>query len=97
MGATASIIVPWFAKQYEQGRDWQDMAWWIHDHLPYSTLYFYPKLCAFNLQWNEVPAQKISTYIAPKGTLLKPLHAPREVLAVRQKRYADFPKLSLIS
>ena len=95
MGATASVVVPWFSEQYEQGRDWQDLAWWIHDHLPYSSLYFFPKLCAFNLQWNEVPDRKISSYIAPKGTLLRTGETPREPLDIRQERYEDFPPLIL--
>ena len=49
MGAMACIVVPWFADQYEKGADWRAMAWWIHDHLPYSSLYFFPKLAAFNI------------------------------------------------
>ena len=34
MGATTCIVIPWFADQYERGRDWRDLAWWVHDHLP---------------------------------------------------------------
>lgn len=72
MGATASIVVPAFAKLYNQGMSWTQLAWWIHDHLPYSTLFFFPKNAAFNIQWHEVPARKIQSYVAPKGTLTKP-------------------------
>lgn len=95
MGATATVVVPWFADQYEKGRDWQDMAWWIHDHLPYASLYFFPKLCAFNLQWSQNPIRKISSYIAPKGTLLRAGDQPTEPLTMRQHRYSDFPVLRL--
>lgn len=28
MGATVSIVVPWFADQSSAGRDWRDLAWW---------------------------------------------------------------------
>ena len=72
MGATACIVVPWFAERYEKGADWRSMAWWIHDHLPYSSLYFFPKRAAFNIQWREEPERIIKSYIEPVGTLTKP-------------------------
>lgn len=72
MGATACIVVPWFADRYENGADWQSLAWWIHDHLPYSSVYFFPKLAAFNLQWREQPERRIDSYISPRGCLTKP-------------------------
>src|ERR1044072_7829450 len=49
MGEGACGVVPWFADRYRGGADWRAMAWWIHDHLPYGQLEFYPKLCAFNI------------------------------------------------
>lgn len=91
MGAGASIVVPWFADRYAQGRDWRDLAWWVHDHLPYSEMWFFPKLAAFNLTWREVPRRRISSYIAPKGTLLAPGADPDEAPERRAARYADFP------
>lgn len=72
MGATACIVVPWFADRYEQGTDWRAMAWWIHDHLPYSTLCFFPRLAAFNIQWHERPKRRIDSFVEPKGCLTKP-------------------------
>lgn len=72
MGATACIVIPSFADRYEAGADWREMAWWIHDHLPYSAMYFFPKRAAFNLTWRERPARRISSYIDPKGCLTKP-------------------------
>ena len=72
MGATACIVVPWFADRYASTGDWTPLAWWIHDHLPYSSLYFFPKLAAFNLRWHEVPERRIDSYVAPKGCLTKP-------------------------
>ena len=89
--AGASVAVPWFIDQYEAGRDWRDLAWWVHDHLPYSEMWFFPKLCAFNLSWRPEPWRKISSYVAPKGTLLARGAEPSEPLSDRQKRYADFP------
>ena len=71
MGATACVVLPWFADRYEAGADWRSLAWWIHDHLPYSSLYFFPKLCAFNIRWSEVPERRIDSYIDPKGCLTR--------------------------
>ena len=50
MGATACIVIPWVWDRYQAKGDWQRLAWWIHDHLPYATLYFFPKLWAVNIQ-----------------------------------------------
>jgi hypothetical protein len=91
MGACASIVVPWFADQCDQGRDWRDLAWWIHDHLPYHSMYFFPKLAAFNLTWREDPDRTIHSYAAPKGTLLGAGGTPTEDDTARAARYADFP------
>ncbi|MGV6847041.1 MAG: hypothetical protein ACWA5A_01550 [Marinibacterium sp.] len=89
--AGASIVIPWFADRYARGRDWRDLAWWLHDHLDYSEIWFFPRLCAFNLVWRPTPLRRIDSYIAPRGTLLAPGAAPREPLAARQARYGDFP------
>jgi hypothetical protein len=72
IGATACIVIPWFADRYADGADWTALAWWIHDHLPYSHLQFFPKLCAFNIQWHERPRRRIDSFIAPRGCLTKP-------------------------
>lgn len=71
-GATACIVIPWFADRYAEGEDWRALAWWIHDYLPYSALFFFPRLCAFNITWHERPRRVISSYIAPKGRLTEP-------------------------
>ncbi len=91
MGACVSIAIPWFADRYEAGRDWRDLAWWLHDHLDYHEIYFFPKLAAFNLTWREEPARRILSYIAPKGTLLAAEAEPGETAAARKTRYQDFP------
>jgi len=72
MGATACVVVPWFADRFAQGAPWQSLAWWIHDHLPYSDVTFFPKLAAFNIRWHERPKRIINSYIAPKGCLTRP-------------------------
>ncbi|MEO1364592.1 MAG: hypothetical protein AAFU86_12560, partial [Pseudomonadota bacterium] len=68
-------------------------AWWIHDHLPYSAMWFFPRLCAFNLDWRPEPRRMIGSYIAPRGLLLKQGDAPSEPIEARRARYADFPPL----
>lgn len=72
MGATACIVLPAFADRFEAGADWRALAWWIHDHLDYAYLQFFPKLCAFNIQWHEAPRRRIDSFIAPRGCLTKP-------------------------
>jgi hypothetical protein len=72
MGATACVVVPWFADRYEAGADWRELAWWIHDLLPYHRLQFFPIRAAFNIRWREQPERRIDSYVAPKGCLTKP-------------------------
>jgi hypothetical protein len=45
--------MPWLVDYVERGGHWTAMAWWIHDHLPYSSLYFFPRLAAFNINWTR--------------------------------------------
>jgi hypothetical protein len=73
MGATACIVVNRFVPYYERTGDWEAMAWWVHDHLPYSDMEFFPKLAAFNLQWQEEPERTIYSFIPPRrGRLTGP-------------------------
>lgn len=72
MGATACIVVPWFADRYTAEGDWQRMAWWVHDNLPYARMTFFPRLWAFNLSWHERPERRIDSYAGPKGCLTRP-------------------------
>ena len=70
MGATACIVVNSFIPYYERTGDWEAMAWWVHDHLPYSDMQFFPRYAAFNLQWHENPLRRIYSYIPPRRGLL---------------------------
>lgn len=88
-GATACVVIPWFTDRYENGAKWQALAYWIHDHLPYSQLQFFPKLCAFNLSWHEKPTKSIYSYIDPKGLLFREESANGQYAAL----YAEFPSL----
>jgi hypothetical protein len=64
LGAMACIIVPW---QHDRLPDhpWTEMAWWIHDHLPYSTLQFFAS-GAFNIGWQQTPQRVIRSTVAPQ-------------------------------
>jgi len=91
MGAAACIVIPWFVDKYEYGTDWRRLAWWIHDHLPYCRLEFYPKLCAFNIQWCERPIRRIDSFIDPRGCLTKSGMSNHNV--DHSSWYKEFPQL----
>ena len=95
MGATASIVIPWFSDRLEAGQsiDWREMAWWIHDHLPYHSMYFFPIRAAFNITWREQGEKRIDSYVAPKGTLTKP--GMDNHGGSHAEHYADWPGLPL--
>jgi hypothetical protein len=88
-GAMACIVVPWFTDRYTKGADWRALAYWIHNHLPYSELQFFPKLCAFNIGWHEKPKRTIYSYIKPTGYLLR----GDPPSAIFSEAYAGFPEL----
>jgi hypothetical protein len=71
-GATVCIVIPVLADYIALGGSWTAMAWWIHDHLPYSTLCFFAKLGAFNIGWHEAPTRRIDSFATPRGCLTKP-------------------------
>ena len=94
MGAAACIVIPWFVERCEAGTPWQAMAWWIHDHLPYSHMQFFPTYAAFNLGWHEKPERHIWSYIPPaRGFLTKPGMANHS--GDHSSEYPEFPKLKL--
>lgn len=73
IGAMACIVVNAFVPYYEKTAHWQALAWWILDNVPgYSSMYFFPKLCAFNIGWHQQPEKTIRSYVPPKGYLTKP-------------------------
>ena len=73
LGAMACIVVPAFLPHYEKTGHWQALAWWVHDHvLGYASMYFFPKLAAFNIGWHQKPEKTIKSYAPPKGVLTKP-------------------------
>ncbi len=90
-GATACVALPWFTDRYLAGADWRALAYWIHDHLPYSELQFFPAICAFNISWHEKPKKTIYSFIDPRGYLLKEQNSASGF----SELYADFPPLRM--
>ena len=88
MGATACVVIPWFMDKYNDGTDWRSLAYWIHDHLPYSELEFFDGkgMCSFNISWHEIPKKNITSWMTPR-TLLKSAHDKRGFA----EWYEDFP------
>lgn len=70
IGATATIIVHSFIPYYERTGHWEALAWWVHDHLPYDDLEFFPKFAAFNYGWKDVPRGRIYSFIPPRRGVL---------------------------
>lgn len=91
VGAAACIVIPWFSEQYAKGADWRSLAWWVHDHLPYAHMQFYPKLCAFNVLWREEGCAGIDSFIAPRGLLTRP--GMPNFQGDHANWYAEFPVL----
>lgn len=89
MGATATIVVPWIWDRRQEEGGWQSLAWWIHDHLPYASLCFFPKLWAVNIQWHEMPRRTIRSFAGPRGLLTKPGMANHE--GSHAEFYRGFP------
>ncbi len=89
MGATACVALPWFWDRHQAPGDWEKLAWWIHDHLPYASLCFFPKLWAVNIQWHERPIRRITSYAEPRGVLTKPGMANHE--GSHAEFYEGFP------
>ena len=80
MGATACVVVPSFYDRFPNEGDWKKLAWWIHDHLPYSQMCFFKTAYwAFNLSWHERPVRQISSWLEVPRTLTKPGMANHDV------------------
>lgn len=94
MGATACVAVPWVWDRHQAPGDWQKLAWWVHDTLPYAELCFFPRLWAVNIQWHERPKRRIMSYADPKGVLTKAGMANHE--GSHAEVYAGFPAIANI-
>jgi len=68
MGAMACVVVPAFWEKHQSEGDWRILARWIHENLPYSSLYFFPTYWAVNIGWHEKPERIVRSYAEPRGT-----------------------------
>jgi hypothetical protein len=91
MGAMVTIAIPWLIDRVPS-TPWQAMAWWIHDHLPYSELQFFPRLLAFNISWHEHPKRHIMSFAPPRGVLTKP--GIENHAGDHRSAYRGFPSLT---
>ncbi len=92
-GAMACILVPWFEDHRKDPSKWTEMAWWIHDHLPYSTLQFFVS-GAFNIGWQKTPQRVITSTKGPRK-----LTSPDMVnhSGSHASEYPNFPALKSVS
>jgi hypothetical protein len=70
IGATACVIVHALIPYYEATGRWEALAWWIHDHLPYDELEFFPRFAAVNINWREFRRPRIRSWIPPRRGIL---------------------------
>lgn len=70
-GACATVQIPWFMDTYQNPDHWTSLAWWIHDHLPYHSQFYFNSNGTLNLGWRENPERWIRSYVAPRGYLTK--------------------------
>ena len=51
--------------------DIRALAWWIHDHLPYHSQFYFKPSGVLNLGWRENPERWIRSWVASRGYLTK--------------------------
>ncbi|MFT7254735.1 MAG: hypothetical protein ACI81Q_002159 [Paracoccaceae bacterium] len=91
-GACTSLFVPWFSDQYALTPDRRDLAFWLKDHLHFYDVWFFPKLCAFNLGLRDDPAGRVFAYIALKGELTGEPSSAHRHADFQPFRGVHFPK-----
>ncbi len=63
-GAMACVVVNSYLSHYEATKDWETLSQWMKENIrDYSEIHFFPKLCAFNISWNEAPKKIIKSSI----------------------------------
>jgi hypothetical protein len=72
MGAKVVVVVPWLIDRSAEKQNWQSMAWWIHDHLPYSEVDFFPQLGVFDIAWHQAPKRTIQSVTDNGSYLIRP-------------------------
>ncbi len=91
-GAAACIAVPWLADHGPWAETSNQMAWWVHDHLPYHRLTFFTSPGTFNVGWHERPIREVFTYQRPKRWLVR--DGWLDAYGDHSDRYTGFPVFS---
>jgi hypothetical protein len=66
LGGTVTVFLPLYLAHYEQTGDFCPLAWWICDHVTdYAEVFFFRKLCAFNIRWYQGPSEKEIWFLDP--------------------------------
>ncbi len=89
MGAAACVVIPWVLDHCRGAGNWQRLAWFIHDHLPYHRLVFFRQQTAFNIGWHSERDASIFSYAEPRGWLTK--QGMRNHIGSHADQYAGFP------
>jgi hypothetical protein len=58
-GAMACIVIPAFVEGRTEFAEWQDLAHYIHENIPYHSIQFFSRNYAFNIGWHEKPRKEI--------------------------------------
>lgn len=100
-GATASIVIPWFVDYLARRpeKTWKAMAWWIHDHLPYSEMQFYADrpgfpYAAFNIRWHETRLRSVvESFLDDNQDIRRQQDRREHWPGCHASEYPGFPKL----
>ena len=62
IGATACIVIPEAAERYTADQT-DDLAWFLHERLPYHRMTFFRQHACLNIGWHEAPRREIFSYL----------------------------------
>ena len=91
-GAAACITVPWLVDHGPWAETSSQMAWWVHDHLPYHRLTFFTSPGTLNIGFHEKPIREIFTYLRPKRWLVR--ESWLDGYGYYSHEYAGFPVIA---
>ena len=98
MGATVSVVIPWYLERYEETQDFRPLAWWIRDHIAdYAEVIFFPWLCAFNIRWYEGPSERAIYQDLPDDEVLFTKHGMDGFAGDHSAHYPGFPDAPRLS
>lgn len=93
LGATATVLVPWYLERYEATGDFRPLAWWIRDNIPdYAEAIFMPWQCAFNIRWYEGPSEQAIYHDTGKKDVLLTKRGMTNFEGHHSSVYPGFPE-----